>query len=80
MNIIPAIYTNNSFKVGNQFLVCLESIRETLNPVEGQSFDLGIRPECIFINQAAKDGLVVKVKVLEPLGRETLIRAEIVGV
>jgi len=80
MNIIPAIYTNNSFKVGNQFLVCPESIRETLNPVEGQSFDLGIRPENIYINQAAKDGLVVKVKVLEPLGRETLIRAEIVGV
>ncbi len=80
MNIIPAIYTTNSFKVGNQFLVCPESIRETLNPAEGQSFDLGIHPESININQAAKDGLVVEVKVLEPLGRETLIRAEIVGV
>ena len=80
MNIIPAIYIDNSFKVGNQFLVCPQSIRETLNPVEGQSFDLGIRPENIYINQAAKDGLVVEVKVLEPLGRETLIRAEIVGV
>ena len=80
MNIIPAIYTNNRFKVGNQFLACPTSIRETLNPAEGQSFDLGIRPESIYINQSAKDGLVVEVKVIEPLGRETLIRAEIVGV
>jgi multiple sugar transport system ATP-binding protein len=80
MNIIPVIYTNNSFKVGNQFLACPESIIKTLNPMEGQSFDLGIRPENIYISQAAKDGLVVKVMVVEPLGKETLIRAEIVGV
>lgn len=80
MNIIPAIYTNNSFKVGNQFLACPTSIRETLHPTQGQEFDLGIRPESIDINQAAKDGLVVEVKVVEPLGKETLIRAEVGGV
>ncbi len=81
MNIIPATYTNNTFKVGSQFLACPASIRETLHPTEGQGFDLGIRPESIYIKESvSKNVLVVEVKVVEPLGRETLIRSEIAGV
>ncbi len=90
MNILPAIYANESFQVGNQFLACPPSIHKKLQPREGQGFDLGIRPEHIEVftqsiteNDDLKSDvwalgkvpLEVEVKVVEPLGRETLIRA-----
>ncbi len=56
-------------------------MRENLRLRQGQSFDLGIRPEHILINESQEQAeenqtqLVVEVKVVEPLGRETLIRA-----
>jgi multiple sugar transport system ATP-binding protein len=92
MNILPVIYTNESFQVGNQYLGCPPSIQQKLQPREGQGFDLGIRPENIEIftqSKAESDDfktdlwalekapLEVEVKVVEPLGRETLIRASL---
>ena len=92
MNILPAIYANEFFQVGNQSLACPPSIQKKLQPREGQGFDLGIRPENIeiFTSQTAanddfktdfwaleKVPLDVEVKVVEPLGRETLIRASL---
>ncbi|OCQ94618.1 sugar ABC transporter ATP-binding protein [Oscillatoriales cyanobacterium USR001] len=90
MNILPAIYTNNTFQVGNQSLDCPQSIREKLQPRDGQGFELGIRPEHIelFGTQSKQEDdlnsdlwaleklpIEVQVKVVEPLGREILIRA-----
>ena len=90
MNILPAIYTNSTFQIGSQSLACPPSIRERLQPRDGQGFDLGIRPEYIeifgsFSKQEddlnsdlwalEKLPLEVEVRVVEPLGRETLIRA-----
>lgn len=92
MNILPAIYTNESFQVGHQSLACPASIQKKLQPKEGQGFDLGIRPEHIeiFTQSIAENNdlktdlwalekvpLEVEVKVIEPLGRETLIRASL---
>lgn len=95
MNILPAIYGNSLFWVGSQSLTCPPVIREKLQPKDGQAFDLGIRPEHIELknasNSANKDRLErdlwaldkvpieVKVKVVEPLGKETLIRAGLVS-
>lgn len=76
MNILPVTYTNIGFAVGAQYLPCLPVIKDKLHPVEGQRFDLGIRSEHIRIVGQA-DHLIVKVKVIEPLGRETLIRADL---
>ncbi|WP_193194954.1 ABC transporter ATP-binding protein [Nostoc sp. MG11] len=80
MNILPAIYQGDSFDVSGQLLVIPPYMQDNLHLPQGQSFNLGIRPEHIFINelqQAAENQnqLVVEVKVVEPLGRETLIRA-----
>ncbi|MEH1872376.1 ABC transporter ATP-binding protein [Nostoc sp.] len=84
MNILPAIYQNNGFDVSGQLLAISAVLREKLQLRQGHSFNLGIRPEHIFINeppnsQAVQEvnesQLVVEVKVVEPLGRETLIRA-----
>jgi multiple sugar transport system ATP-binding protein len=92
MNILPVIYTNESFQVGHQSLACPPSIQQKLQPREGQGFDLGIRPENIelFTPLIAEDDdlktdvwalekvpLDVEVKVVEPLGRETLVRASL---
>ena len=83
MNILPAKFTGDSFDVGGQVLPCPDSVRESLHPPAGQSFDLGIRPEDIYLNEQQRrtehteqelGELVVEVKVVEPLGRETLIR------
>jgi multiple sugar transport system ATP-binding protein len=86
MNILPAIYQNNGFDVSGQLLEIPVVIREKLQLRQGQSVDLGIRPEHIYINEPQRHGglreeelgeLLVEVKVVEPLGRETLIRVSL---
>lgn len=87
MNILPAIYTGNSFQLGEQILFCPKAIRDKLQLVQGQGFDLGIRPEyvCILRQEARGERLeenphlTVEVRVVEPLGREILVRAGLPG-
>jgi multiple sugar transport system ATP-binding protein len=79
MNILPAIYKNHGFDVSGQLLEIPPNILENIQLQPGQSVDLGIRPEHITINsELTTDNsaeLLVEVRVVEPLGRETLIRA-----
>ncbi|KZL48367.1 ABC transporter ATP-binding protein [Nodularia spumigena CS-591/12] len=90
MNILPAIYKNDVFDVSGQSLAVPAVVREKVQLRQGQSFDLGIRPEHITIKideppsgqvrqEEELGGLSVEVKVVEPLGRETLIRASLPG-
>lgn len=89
MNILPVTYGNSLFWIGSQSLACPPAIREKLQPRESQQFDLGIRPEHIElatsetpVDDLNKDvwafdklPLNVQVSVIEPLGREILVRA-----
>ncbi|HAO11566.1 MAG TPA: sugar ABC transporter ATP-binding protein, partial [Planktothrix sp. UBA8407] len=98
MNILPITYGNSLFWIANQSLTCPSTIREKLQPQDGQQFDLGIRPEHIqvvspsgllprsdkFVDDLQEDiwafeksPIDVEITVIEPLGRETLIRAYI---
>jgi multiple sugar transport system ATP-binding protein len=91
MNILPAVYQDNVFDVNGQSLGVPTAVREGVQLRSGQSVDLGIRPEHIYIqdnNESQRHGelgegnlggLTVEVQVVEPLGRETLIRASIPG-
>ncbi len=87
MNILPAKYTAGGFAVDGQVLPVTTEMQDKLHLREGQGFDLGVRPESININEPprrqGRQGefaeLVVEVKVVEPLGRETLIRASLPG-
>jgi multiple sugar transport system ATP-binding protein len=85
MNILPAIYKNHSFDVSGQLLAIPAEIMEKLQLRQGYSFDLGIRPEHITIKTDSELSdqnaaiLSVDVKLVEPLGRETLIRAGLPG-
>ena len=89
MNILKASYRGGVFQVGEQSLPCPPALQDKLQPDQGQNLDLGIRPEHILIMEAlnaegrkenlenlSATSLQVEVKVVEPLGRETLIRAE----
>lgn len=83
MNILPATYTGGVFQVGEGFLPCPPVLHDKLQLREGQRLDLGIRPEHISVSSQSATSkslelqatLMVEVKVVEPLGRETLIRA-----
>ncbi len=98
MNILPAKFQDNAIEVGGQLLEIPANIREELKPQQGQGFDLGIRPEHIYINEPQRSRerreeevvnsplptphsslLEVEVRVVEPLGRETLIRGGLPG-
>jgi multiple sugar transport system ATP-binding protein len=91
MNILPGKFTGNNFDVGGQILACPADMRERTSIRDGQSVDLGIRPEHIKIinepprcqerqEESVNSGLLlVEVKVVEPLGRETLIRSVLPG-
>ena len=77
MNILPATYNDGRFTILNQQSISLTpKIKQQLQPSQGQSFDLGIRPEHLKIvsPESAADNPVVIVDVVEPLGRETLIK------
>jgi multiple sugar transport system ATP-binding protein len=78
MNILPAKFTLDGFDVVGHILEFPVAMKQKFNPPIGQQLDLGIRPEHIRIN-ANSPMLTVEVKVVEPLGRETLIRAALPG-
>ncbi|MDJ0617695.1 MAG: ABC transporter ATP-binding protein [Calothrix sp. MO_192.B10] len=76
MNILPVTYTGGGLDVVGNLLPLTIDIQEQLKLEPGQTIDLGIRPEHITINSGDNSpGLLAQVKVVEPLGRETLIRA-----
>ncbi|WP_414621097.1 ABC transporter ATP-binding protein [Calothrix sp. CCY 0018] len=79
MNIIPGKCTAAGFDVNDQLLTVAENIKNKLRLSEGQNIDLGIRPEDIQIGEKSQAELQVEVKLVEPLGRETLIRVAILG-
>ncbi|WP_017651918.1 ABC transporter ATP-binding protein [Fortiea contorta] len=85
MNILPAIYQDDGFDVGGQLLTVPPDILKNIQLRQGQSVDLGIRPEHIYIHEQQRNQedvrgeLSVEVKLVEPLGRETLIRVALPG-
>lgn len=73
MNLLPATSTNAGWQVGQQTLPSPLELHSQLRP--GQSIELGIRPE--HLRLSAEGPLAVEAVVVEPLGRETLIRAKL---
>lgn len=77
MNILSATYDGAAFQVDGQALpspVWLHS----LQPIAGQSYDLGIRPEHVQISTEPGQ-FQVEISIVEPLGREVLVRAKLPG-
>ena len=80
MNILPATYDNGrAIVLKNQSIPLNSALVERLQPSQGRKFELGIRPEHITLEcsqlEDSEDCLILQVDLVEPLGRETLIKA-----
>ena len=84
MNILPVTYNDGTFTLNKQSFPVFPNQPLPLHP--GQQLDLGIRPEQISpasepnldSSEASDVGyLKVEVDVIEPLGRETLVRGRL---
>lgn len=80
MNVFSAIFTGEGFLVEGQVFPCPTVLQSQLQLVEGQAVDLGIRPEHFVIQESRNDSqLIMEVKVVEPLGREILVRGSLLN-
>ena len=80
MNIIPAIYQAGNWHIGDSLLSCPPALASQLQLRDGRGLNLGIRPEYLAIgSNSAPAGLAATVGVIEPLGRETQLKAQIHG-
>ncbi|MDY6937546.1 MAG: ABC transporter ATP-binding protein [Cyanobacteriota bacterium] len=80
MNILPATYTPDGFTVAGQTIPCPEPLAVRIQPKLGCRFDLGIRPEHIaIVGDSEAAHLYAEAIVVEPLGRETLVRVAVPG-
>ncbi len=76
MNLLHCTYQNGTFYLKEQSIPCPPHLQSVLNDNQSQTVDIGIRPEFIKVEPNLSEGsLSVTVEVVEPLGRETLIRA-----
>lgn len=76
MNILSAAYEDATFRLADQSFACPPAIATQIALKSGQAVNLGIRPEHLQVVSDPQDShLTVEVSVVEPLGREILIRA-----
>jgi len=82
MNILQASYDQGLFCLGSQALPCPPALLPLLQSARGQNLHLGIRPEHFqsytSSHLALSPHLQAEVKLVEPLGRESLIRATLI--
>jgi multiple sugar transport system ATP-binding protein len=75
MNILSAVYNGETFQVEGQTIPCPDRLHNVLQSSLGQRLNLGIRPEQVGLSTQADDcHLLTEAVVVEPLGREILIR------
>jgi multiple sugar transport system ATP-binding protein len=78
MNLFHAVYENGSFSLNRQKIPCPPHLQKMFNGSQPQPLELGIRPEHIqIVPEGTEDALTVVVEVVEPLGRETLLRTHL---
>ena len=81
MNILHVTYDSGKLVIFNNQSIALNSLTiQQIQPTPGQKFSLGIRPEHIIIHNESltsdrDDLLTLQVDLVEPLGREILIKA-----
>jgi multiple sugar transport system ATP-binding protein len=76
MNLLHSTYKAGIFYFKGHSIPCPSHLQTLLNKTQSQIVNIGIRPEFIQVVSAPAEGtLTVTVEVVEPLGRETLIRA-----
>jgi multiple sugar transport system ATP-binding protein len=85
MNLLQAVYNGQEFQLERQSLPCPTPLVAGINAAQGLSFELGIRPERLEVMPSTTEAepgstcLNVEVQLVEPLGRENLIRVVLPG-
>lgn len=83
MNLLRAKYRDGDFYCGEQRLPVTAAIAQAIVLNEEEKFSLGIRPEAIRVSDGVANQktayLKLKVELIEPLGRETLLRGQVLG-
>lgn len=83
MNLLDSRYINHQLQLGKQSLPVTPRIEQQLQAQPQEKFWVGIRPEAISVaansSQQEVAPLTVEIKLIEPLGRETLLRGEVTG-
>jgi multiple sugar transport system ATP-binding protein len=78
MNLLHATYENGCISLNRQTIACPPHLQNRFKGTQPQTFDLGIRPEHIRTSpNDTENTLTVTVEVVEPLGRETLLRTHL---
>lgn len=81
MNILSTIYSEGNFVINNQLIAISNQIKKQLQPSQGATFNLGIRPENLTLiaenNPDETNSLLAEVAVIEPLGKEILLRTKL---
>ncbi len=78
MNLLHATYQDNLFKLKDQTIPCPPHLLSHLQTYQNQAVDLGIRPEHIQLGLSLDRSMMdIVIEVIEPLGRENLIRAHV---
>ncbi|AFZ47290.1 carbohydrate ABC transporter ATP-binding protein, CUT1 family [Cyanobacterium stanieri PCC 7202] len=82
MNIIPVSYVQGRWFISDtEYLTLASNISEKLPLNQKKNWDLGIRPEFITINNQdnINNSLKVIIDIIEPLGKEMLVRGTILN-
>ncbi|MGG6292780.1 ABC transporter ATP-binding protein [Leptolyngbya sp. AN02str] len=78
MNLLPGVLQGDRFHIHGQSIPCPAVLQTVLRSAQGQRFNLGIRPEHVQLAAQPHDAhLSAIATVIEPLGREVLVRAEL---
>ena len=78
MNILSARYDGTDFQIDSHTIPCPVRFHSRLQAYQGQRVNLGIRPEHLqVVLEGTTHHIAVEVTLVEPLGREILIRARV---
>ncbi|MBE7384070.1 MAG: sn-glycerol-3-phosphate ABC transporter ATP-binding protein UgpC [Leptolyngbya sp. SIO1E4] len=77
MNMLSAIFDGTHFQINGQPIVAAPAMVQSASLSPNQVVNLGIRPEQISLAFEDEAALLLQVELVEPLGRETLVRGHI---
>ena len=83
MNFLPAKSVEGYFHCGEQQLPIPEVMAKSISSYSQEILSLGIRPEAITVGDPSAPSpsadLKIQIQLIEPLGRETLLRGQVLG-
>ncbi len=79
MNLLDASYRNGLLWVGSRYWGCSRNLQNQLLSYRDRTFEIGLRAEAIRLTTADAGRLAAHVNLIEPLGRETLIKVSLLA-